>query len=365
MKRVRTADELERKYNLGKLKKSMLDNTKNIEVATENVTKMQNSVEYIRDSLIINLGDILDTQSSISLYFYSGVPTTTNEPYILWENVQDEIGDFYYDRETGYVYKYTTNGWIQQTDKSLVLAMAYSNAAMDTDDNERQVFFTTPTPDYSSGDWWVLDDGTLMFCQVGRQNETDTYHENDWINSNEYANAIAMATIDELGGETTHILSGTVIEKTDKWVKFTDLATGGSTVIDGSNITTGSIDASLITTGTLNTDVITGYGNLQDKVANIENTLATGVPKVFNDILTIDGENGLVVFNENSEIVARMDNDSFSIEDIKGTTLEEITEDGAVLKNATINNYLTAGNHRIEKYTENNKDRTGWFYVGG
>lgn len=120
------------------------------------------------NSLVINLSDVLDTQSSISLWFYEGIPTTSNEPYINWATPSDHYGDLYYDQNSGYVYKYTSTGWILQTDENLINALALTNVELDvTTDHERQVFFQQPTPPYQSGDWWIQDDGTLMICQLG------------------------------------------------------------------------------------------------------------------------------------------------------------------------------------------------------
>lgn len=53
-----------------------------------------------------------------------------------------------------------------------------------------------------------------------------------------------------LNAETNEVFTG--------MVTFTDLSTGGSTVINGSNITTGTINANLITTGTLSANRVTG-----------------------------------------------------------------------------------------------------------
>lgn len=256
--RVRSAYDLEQKYNLYGLKK-------NVEVLSDKVSSNEESYQMTIRAIIINLGDLLDSQSEISLWFYSGIPSTTNSPYTSWKSPSDHIGDFYYDTSSGYVYKYTSDGWIQINDKNLKSAMAMSNASVDTaKDHERKVYFAKPTPSYESGDWWIQDNGTLMICQVGRT--TGNYVENDYINSAEYANAIATAIVNELGGETTTILSGTVIEKTNKWVKFTDLLTGGSTTINGDNITTGSLKSNNYVANSTGTKL-----NLTDGVIDSKN----------------------------------------------------------------------------------------------
>lgn len=234
----RTAD-LERKYNFA----SLLGLNKNIKMNKDSITKVQNELANMLNTLIINLKDVLDSQSEVSLWFYSGLPTTSNEPYTSWDNPPEHYGDIYYDQETGYVYQYNSNGWKQNTDTNLIQAMALTNVELDTtEDHERKVYFTQPTPSYSSGDWWILEDGTLKICQIGKT--TGEYEANDFIVSSKYVATVASKT-----GDTITVLKGTVTEITENYVKFTDLSTGGSTVINGANITTGAINTDNVTIG--------------------------------------------------------------------------------------------------------------------
>lgn len=236
---VRTPSDLERKYNFS----SMLGLTKNIKMNEKSITKVENELANMLNTLIINLKDVLNSQSEVSLWFYSGIPTTSNEPYTMWDIPSDHYGDIYYDKETGYVYQHSESGWIQNTDISLVQAMALTNVELDTTtDHERKVYFTQPIPPYSSGDWWILEDGTLKICQVGKT--TGEYEVNDFIVSSKYVATVASKT-----GETLTVLEGTVTEITKNFVKYTDLATGGSTIINGSNIKTGNINTDNVTIG--------------------------------------------------------------------------------------------------------------------
>lgn len=241
---ARTIEDLERKYDFA----SLLGLSKNIKMNKDSITKVQNELANMLNTLIINLKDVLDSQSEVSLWFYSGTPTTNNEPYTKWTIPADHYGDIYYDQTTGYVYQYFSNGWKRNTDLNLVQAMALTNVELDTTtDHERKVYFTQPTPPYSSGDWWILEDGTLKICQIGKT--TGEYEANDFIVSSKYVATVASKT-----GDVLTVLEGTVTEITKNYVKFTDLATGGSTTINGSNINT----------GTINTDNVTiGNGNVQ------------------------------------------------------------------------------------------------------
>lgn len=197
---VRTAADLEKKYNFAQ----MLGFGKNLESTNKQLIKIQNELNSMLNSLIINLGDLLDSQSSISLWFYDGVPTTSNEPYISWLDPTEHYGDFYYDRLSGYVYKFTENGWERQTDINLINAMALTNTELDVEqDHERQVFFDTPEPPYQSGDWWILEDGTLMICQIGKP--SGTYEEYDFVNSSRYTETVATMI-----NNTLQVTMGTV-----------------------------------------------------------------------------------------------------------------------------------------------------------
>ena len=234
---VRTAQDLERKYNFA----SLLGLKKNVEITAQGLQKIENELNSMLNALVINLKDVLDSQSEISLWFYSGIPTTSNEPYTSWANPSDHIGDLYYDQSTGYVYQYKevdgTSLWEVNTSPDLVEAMAITNSETDTSlDHERKVFFDTPTIPYSNGDWWIKEDGSLFICQISKT--TGVYEEADFINSSKYTESIA-----EKIGEEIAVLKGTVTMISENYAKFTDLATGGSTIISGDNITTGNIQS--------------------------------------------------------------------------------------------------------------------------
>lgn len=235
----RSIEELERKYNFAKL----LGFEKNIKLNKELITKVENELLNILNALIINLKDVLEDQSEVSLWFFNGMPTLENKPYADWENPEEHVGDIYYDQSTGYVYQYFSDGWKINTDTNLVQAMALTNIEVDTTtDNERKVYFSQPVPPYSSGDWWILEDGTLKICQIGKT--SGEYEINDFIISSGYVATVATKT----GNELT-VLKGTVTEITENYVKYTDLSTGGSTIINGANISTGNINTDNVSIG--------------------------------------------------------------------------------------------------------------------
>lgn len=292
--KVRTASELERKYNLGALTGSILAVKANIETNSKDIIKVNSQLTDMLKSLVINLGDTL--QSSVSLWFYSGEPTTENKPYTDWVTISEHYDDLYYDQDSGYVYKFTSNGWIRQYDISLINALALTNSELDVStDHERKVYLEQPVPPYSSGDWWIQTDGTLKICQLGKN--SGVYEDIDFVMSTMYTTTIASKEND-----TITVLKGTVTEITRDYVKYTDLSTGGSTTIDGSNITTGKIRSSNYVQGTSGSELDLVTGALKTKNVNISDSgvaLSNGAEFInYNGVLTSMIIPGELVSNE-------------------------------------------------------------------
>lgn len=253
---VRSAQDLERKYDLA----SLLGLKKNIKTQMENLIKINNELNGFIEATtrtLTTMGEQID--GKISTWYYEGQPTLNNLPAKDWTETEKEehIGDIYYDKLTGYCYVFECSSniysWIRIKDTDITTAMSTAAAAQDTADNKRQIFVVQPTTPYSCGDLWISSN-EIFICQVERL--SGNFNSNDWINNLKYTdNTYASAIVDELGGERTTILNGTVIEKTAKWVKFTDLETGGSTIINGSNIKTGHIDTDVVSIGNGNVDI--------------------------------------------------------------------------------------------------------------
>lgn len=257
---VRTAAELEKKYNFRKL----LGLNKNLETVSGKIIKVENELNKMLNSLIINLKDVLDDQSDVSLWFYSGTPTTTNLPYTSWITPSDHIGDIYYDQSTGRVFQY--NGiWEVNTNPDLVESMAITNSELDVSDHERKVFFNTPQIPYSNGDWWIKNDGSLFICQISKT--TGIYEESDFIASSNYTESVA-----EKLGEEIKVLKGTITTISDNFAKFTDLANpNSSTTIAGENISTGKLKSNNYAPATSTTPTIGTALNLIDGTIDSKN----------------------------------------------------------------------------------------------
>lgn len=251
---ARKAEDLERKYNFS----SLTGLRKNVKTNKDFITKINNELYgFIKatTSEIKTLNEQID--GKISTWYYSGEPTLNNYPASEWLTEEERlphVGDLYYDKATGYTYifEYINSAykWTRVKDEDIVSAMSLANSAKDTADGKRQIFIIEPTIPYSCGDLWIKSN-EIYICQIERL--TGNFEEGDWINNLKYTdNTYAKAIVDELGGNTTTVLEGTVTQYTKKWVKFTDLSTGGSTTINGDNIKTGNINTDNITIGNEN-----------------------------------------------------------------------------------------------------------------
>lgn len=198
------------------------------------ITKTNNSLNSFLSSLAINLKDLLSSQGDISLWFFNeDKPTLLNQPYIDWENKSEHYGDIFYSKTKGSIYQFKENGeWEILNDETLRKAMALTNESIDG--NERKIFTISPSPPYKSGDWYIQEDGTLLICQIGR--EDGQYNKADFVTSVQYAGSIAKQT-----GNTLDVLKGTVITTSDRAVTYLDRATNTTTEISGDSIKSGMI----------------------------------------------------------------------------------------------------------------------------
>ena len=205
---VRTAQDLERKYNFSSMQKAA-------ELSVEGINKTNETLDqFIRETTenINNLQKELD--GKVTTYYYSGEPSLSNAPTNEWTEAEYEnhIGDLYYDKETGYTYTFQATegkyGWVQIVDKDLTEALAIANAAQDTADNKRRIFLDTPEPPYDNGDLW-LNNEEIYVCQIGKP-EGELYAEGDFIVGVKYTDdTVANEVANELTivkGQVTTII---------------------------------------------------------------------------------------------------------------------------------------------------------------
>lgn len=201
---VRTAQDLERKYNVPGMQKAMKQTEQGI--ARVNKSMEEFAIEVLEK--INNAQATLD--GKVDIYFYPGVPTLETVPASEWKEEEYEIhaDDLYYDETTGHAYRFTlienTYRWGLIQDRDTVEALALANAAKDTADSKRRVFVVKPSPPYDSGDLW-FNNQELYRCQISKA-EGETYEEDDFIIATKYTDdTLAMQV-----GDNLEVVRGTV-----------------------------------------------------------------------------------------------------------------------------------------------------------
>ena len=206
---VRTAQDLERKYDLA----SIVGMKKAIKNSEEGLNKTNNELENFMSEVVVDINNLQSQiDGNITTYYYEGVPTLSNAPANEWATNEDKnkhLGDLYFDKNTGYVYRFyldsqnNTYGWLKIEDSDTTEALALANAAKDTADNKRRVFIAPPLPPYDNGDLW-FNDGEIYICQISKL--TGNYEEGDFIIATKYTDDTLA---NQVGNELT-VLSGTV-----------------------------------------------------------------------------------------------------------------------------------------------------------
>lgn len=137
-----------------------------------------------------SLQDQID--GNIASWFEYGVPTASNYPASEWTTTDlknAHLGDLYYDRNTGYCYRWQLSGstysWTRISDTDVTKALADAAEAKDVADSKRRVFVATPKPPYDIGDLWVQGSaGDIMRCQTTRA--SGSYYASDWLKASKY-----------------------------------------------------------------------------------------------------------------------------------------------------------------------------------
>ena len=236
--RPNTAQDLIKMYNLDALiadRKQTKASAEKIKVLEETSNSLKDFAEEV-EKQIEDLEKIAD--GKITTYYYSGVPTLTNFPANEWavEDYENHVGDMYYDKETGYAYKFLFDNelneylWRKETNPELIEALAkannaleiaegaqatantaqgVANSAQNTANNAQgvansaqnianskmQVFVDTPYPPYQVGDLWLKDDKTIYRCRA--EKESGSYSENDWKVATDFTNDDYAKNVEE------------------------------------------------------------------------------------------------------------------------------------------------------------------------
>ena len=247
------------------VEKRLANYNNQIKSAEDRLVKTNDSINAFLNALVLNLKDLLESQSDISLWFYDeNEPTTSNLPYTSWTTPSDHYGDFFYSRTKGLVFQFTSNGWVKLEDATMLNAMALTNSKLGANDHERKVFLDNPTTPYTSGDWWIREDGTLYICQLSRA--SGKREENDFIDALNYAQAVAKAT-----DNIVEVLKGTLITTTDSAVVYEDKATHKTTTISGDSIRTGELISNNYVPNSKGTKISLNDGTIDSKNFKVSN----------------------------------------------------------------------------------------------
>lgn len=205
---VRTAQDLERKYDLA----SLVGVKQAVENSVEGINKTNKTLEEFMTSTLATIDDIYtQIDGNITTWFYSGVPDLSNLPASDWttETIKKEhLGDLYYDQDTGFAYRFSlTDGvysWVKLLDNDVAEALALANSAQDTADSKRRVFVAQPYPPYENGDLWFKNQ-EIYICQISKA-ETETYDEKDFIIATKYTDDTVATQV----GDNLEVVRGTV-----------------------------------------------------------------------------------------------------------------------------------------------------------
>ncbi len=371
--KLRTPEDLERKYNL----KDIFELKENYELQKNGLNKVENELNNFVIATGKNLKELQDqVDGNITTWFYSGVPTESNEPASEWitdTEKNNHLGDLYYDKDTGYAYRYSLDNeiynWIKIKDTDVTQALAIANGAKDVADSKRRVFVVVPSPPYDVGDLWIRDE-ELYRCQISKPTG-ETFEENDWIKATKYTDdTVANQVNDELT-----ILSGTVTTIKNDVDELNSTMTNTTKLVDDQGKELGILSKNTTSISQTVNEVSVSVSSIRDNTYSKEevNKIIDGsdennrVSFLKTTTVLID-ENGQTIDKDGSPVKTNTDADGFEIIDKvhENETLLEAKYDPLLgetkvrSKHLIVEKYLTVGTHsRFEDY----EDGTGIFYI--
>lgn len=124
---VRTASDIERKYNLG-------DISKNQESGSKQQIQIQQLNQNLANFMATTNARLDELGENDKMWFYSGVPTLENHPAIDWttgELKAKHIGDMYYDVDSGDMYLFKNTEGVYAWDSCFGGGVDYDTAYND------------------------------------------------------------------------------------------------------------------------------------------------------------------------------------------------------------------------------------------
>ena len=366
-----TVEQLRRRYNLDDIG----NNKKAVQLVKESLNKTENELNDFVKVTTENISSLKDqVDGNISTWFLNGVPSLENEPARNWNTDADRnnhLGDLYYDKDTGYAYRFTlennTYSWLKLTDSDVTEALAIANSAKDTADSKRRVFVITPTPPYDIGDIWIKDDSDLYRCRSSRVAE-DKFNTADWIIATKYTDdTVALQTKGELDQFKVEVEENYTSSATFETAvnSITGRVNETYTYITTVDTTVQDINAN-ITNNMYNKEQIDSMqSNAQQNILEIKNTVEikttateqeinvikeqinNGVSKVTTTTGSFD-ENGLHIEKTGEEMNSHMDWDGMVVKRDNDEVLS-VRSNGVNAENITVRKYWIQDPVRIEK----------------
>lgn len=293
---------------------------------------------------------------NIVIYKGTGVPTLENYPANEWttNELKDEhVGDLYYDNESKKTYRFDKTGliysWVEDT-TDISEALELAEKALNVANDKRRVFVTEPTVPYDIGDLWT--NGEDIFVCKTAKTEGQSFSQDDWENSNNYAEQI-MTTNTKLN-ETISTLDGT-----------TSMVANLQTTLNNDYLNSEQINAIVQgqdsdiegLSGKIS-QLETNADGLSVRIASIENN---GVSKVSNTLIEL-GEDGIQISKSTDEFSSKFDNKGVTFSSY-GKVVATYDKDGANIPNLT-SDEATLGYLVIKKSETNGEKRTKIFWAG-
>jgi hypothetical protein len=418
-----TAQDLIKMYNLD----ALLEDRKKTKTTSEKIKVLEETSNSLKDfaeeveKQIEELEKIAD--GKITTYYYSGVPTLSNFPANEWtiEEYENHIGDMYYDKDTGYAYKFLFDNetneylWRKETNAELSEALAKANAAQDTADRKKQIFVDTPYPPYQIGDLWLKDDKVIYRCRA--EKESGSYDENDWKLATDFTNDDYAKNVEEQLKSYKEIVATDYVLKTT----FEETTQGYEQAVESTTTKINEIEISIDATNQELEEVLnkvvtkTEIEEVKKSVTQIQTDsfTKTEIKKIVSGTYFDENGNPITVsslssasskFDENGMHYEKSGAETSTTINEKGTTIKDTTgnvdsdllyagyvdEDKATknpkykdlrgqtvvyTKNSIVDNYFIMGTYsRMEDYQEEVeqddgtsviKKGTGVFYLGG
>jgi len=354
--KVYTAEDVLRRLT------GLQQDVKAIKTMNNGLTKTEDKLRIFVETVIKDVDTIKNQEDrNVTTWFFSGLPTFETEPEENWteEEKPKHIDDLYYDKETGYAYRYILeNGvylWKEVTiDEARVLSLA--NGELDTGDNKRRVFVGEPITPYETGDIW-LNNGVFYRCRATR-NE-GLFESVDWCTSSEYKDDYYLKNIEAVLNQFIRTVT------TDYATRVSLETTKDSINANVSSITTKITNDYQEIVGKINVydekveqqihDMSTKLTDTEFKITSINKTLENGITKVETETGYTFGSDGLKIGNSESIVNNTLDENGMSIatgiENVLFAGYDKETQETIVKsKNMTVEKYLVIPSSRFESY---------------